>query len=146
MKNEHSLLIAALIGLAGFALTLTLLTLKTTKTAPTAPQVPAVKGRPRDERKPRTGDTDEDNERAVRDGLQLGDAVLEVQVLKVYQSSLRNTNLDIRVTNKSNKHIGFWAVSADLSGQDVSIWGTAGLTGTICDRGNRPQMILSTLI
>ena len=49
MKNEHSLLIAALIGLAGFALTLTLLTLKTTKTAPTAPQAPAVKGRPRDE-------------------------------------------------------------------------------------------------
>jgi hypothetical protein len=56
----------------------------------------------------------EDDERANQKELQLVDPLLEVQVLKVYQSSPSHTNLDIKVVNKSNKFISFWKVEADL--------------------------------
>lgn|GEM_PF-2788261 len=56
----------------------------------------------------------EDRERAARNELQLGEAVLEVQVLKVYQSSSSHTNIDIRVNNISKRFVSFWSIGADL--------------------------------
>ncbi len=64
---------------------------------------------------------DEDNERAIRNKLQLVNSVLEVQVLKVYQSSSSHTSLDIKVTNKSNKFISFWNVGADLHDRSAKV-------------------------
>jgi hypothetical protein len=58
---------------------------------------------------------DEDNERAARNKLKLTEPFLQVAVLKVYQSSVEHTSLDIRVTNTSNKFISFWQIGADLN-------------------------------
>jgi hypothetical protein len=73
---------------------------------------------------------DEDNERAIRNELQLVDPVLEVQVLKVYQSSSRHTSLDIKVVNKSNKFISFWNVGADLHDAGEEYLGHADTNGS----------------